>query len=52
MTGVLREYRSFGRPVRLMVLNQFTINLGFYMLSRTSRCTCRANSRWPGGWSG
>lgn len=32
MTGVLREYRSFGRPVRLMVLNQFTINLGFYML--------------------
>ncbi|WP_459112858.1 MFS transporter [Saccharopolyspora rosea] len=28
----VRQYRSFDRTVRLLVLNQFTINLGFYML--------------------
>ncbi|WP_436499680.1 MDR family MFS transporter [Actinokineospora sp. HUAS TT18] len=32
MTGIVTQFRSFGRPVRLLVLNQFTINLGFYML--------------------
>lgn len=32
MTGVISQYRSFGKPVRLLGLNQFTINLGFYML--------------------
>lgn len=32
MTGVIGQYRSFGKPVRLLGLNQFTINLGFYML--------------------
>ncbi|RUQ02446.1 MFS transporter, partial [Microbacterium sp. HSID17254] len=26
------RYRSFDRPVRLLLLNQLTINLGFYML--------------------
>ena len=29
---VLERYRSFDRPVRLLLLNQLTINLGFYML--------------------
>lgn len=28
----LAQYRSFPRPVRLLLLNQLTINLGFYML--------------------
>jgi MFS family permease len=32
VTGVLAQYRSFDTPVRLLGLNQFTINLGFYML--------------------
>ena len=26
------QYRSFSRPVRLLLLNQLTINVGFYML--------------------
>lgn len=30
--GVLARYRSFERPVQLLLLNQLTINLGFYML--------------------
>ena len=30
--GVLARYRSFDRPVQLLLLNQLTINLGFYML--------------------
>ncbi|WHT20570.1 MFS transporter [Crossiella sp. CA-258035] len=29
---VLTQYRSFPRPVRLLLVNQLTINLGFYML--------------------
>lgn len=29
---VLDRYRSFDRPVQLLLLNQLTINLGFYML--------------------
>lgn len=29
---VLDRYRSFERPVQLLLLNQLTINLGFYML--------------------
>ncbi|MBB4676016.1 MFS transporter [Crossiella cryophila] len=29
---VLSQYRSFPRPVRLLLVNQLTINLGFYML--------------------
>ncbi|AHH98188.1 MFS transporter [Kutzneria viridogrisea] len=32
MNRILAQYRSFGLPVRLLLLNQFTINLGFYML--------------------
>ncbi|PXY25404.1 MDR family MFS transporter [Prauserella muralis] len=32
MTDVLRQFRSFDRPVQLLALNQFTINIGFYML--------------------
>lgn len=32
MIAALRQYRSFDRPVRLLVLNQFAINLGFYLL--------------------
>ena len=29
---ILERYRSFERPVQLLLLNQLTINLGFYML--------------------
>lgn len=32
MKDLVRQYRSFGRPSRLLMVNQFTINLGFYML--------------------
>lgn len=32
MRGVLGQFGSFGRPVRLLLINQFGINLGFYML--------------------
>lgn len=32
MTNALRQFRTFDRPVRLLMLNQFTINVGFYML--------------------
>ncbi|MGW3958516.1 MFS transporter [Amycolatopsis sp. NPDC005003] len=32
MTSLLSRYRSFDRPARLLMLNQLTINLGFYML--------------------
>ena len=32
MIGVLREFRSFGRPIQLLQINQVGINLGFYML--------------------
>ncbi len=32
MTGTLAQLRSFNRPVRLLMVNQLTINLGFYML--------------------
>jgi MFS family permease len=32
MPHILRQTRSFNRPVRLLLLNQFGINLGFYML--------------------
>ncbi len=30
--AVVREFRSFGWPSRLLMINQFGINLGFYML--------------------
>ena len=30
--GAVREFRSFGWPSRLLMINQFGINLGFYML--------------------
>ncbi|MFF5445559.1 MFS transporter [Streptomyces sp. NPDC012888] len=32
MTGVLTQLRGHPRSVRLLMVNQFTINLGFYML--------------------
>ncbi|KUI30301.1 MFS transporter [Mycobacterium sp. IS-1496] len=32
MTGVLTQFRSFGWPSRMLMINQFGINLGFYML--------------------
>lgn len=32
MAQLLNRYRSFDRPVRLLLLNQFAINLGFFML--------------------
>ncbi len=32
MKRLLAQYRSFDRPIRLLLLNQFTINLGFFML--------------------
>ena len=28
----IAQFRSFDRPVRLLVINQFGINIGFYML--------------------
>ncbi|MFD9726076.1 MFS transporter [Streptomyces sp. NPDC059072] len=32
MAGTIAQVRSHGRSVRLLMVNQFTINLGFYML--------------------
>ncbi|REK88764.1 MFS transporter [Streptomyces inhibens] len=32
MKGMLRQVRSYERSVQLLMANQFTINLGFYML--------------------
>ncbi|SDM13476.1 Predicted arabinose efflux permease, MFS family [Nonomuraea maritima] len=32
MRGLLREFRSFDRPIQLLQINQAGINLGFYML--------------------
>ena len=32
MRSVIAEFRSFGWPSRLLMINQFGINLGFYML--------------------
>lgn len=32
MRRALAQYRSFGRPVQLLLLNQLSINIGFYML--------------------
>jgi MFS family permease len=32
VTGLLTQVRSFDRPVQLLLVNQLTINLGFYML--------------------
>lgn len=32
MRQVLTRFHSFDRPVQLLLLNQFTINVGFYML--------------------
>jgi MFS family permease len=29
---MLRQFRTFGRPVQLLLLNQLVINIGFYML--------------------
>jgi hypothetical protein len=30
--GALRQFASFGWPSRMLMINQFGINLGFYML--------------------
>ncbi|MBO4207162.1 MFS transporter [Micromonospora echinofusca] len=32
MTATIRQFRSFNRPVQLLLVNQLTINVGFYML--------------------
>jgi MFS family permease len=32
MRNALRQFRSFDRPSQVLMLNQFSINLGFYML--------------------
>lgn len=32
MKGLLTQVRSYERSVQLLMVNQFTINLGFYML--------------------
>ncbi len=32
MTDLIGQVRSFNRPVQLLLLNQLTINIGFYML--------------------
>jgi predicted MFS family arabinose efflux permease len=32
VTGTLAQIRSFSRPVQLLLVNQLTINIGFYML--------------------
>lgn len=32
MTGTIAAFRTFDRPSQMLMVNQFTINLGFYML--------------------
>ncbi|WP_327582337.1 MFS transporter [Nonomuraea sp. NBC_00507] len=32
MKGTVAQVRSFNRPIRLLMVNQLTINIGFYML--------------------
>ncbi|MEU3767853.1 MFS transporter [Amycolatopsis keratiniphila] len=32
MTGFVKRFRSFDRPSKVLMVNQFTINVGFYML--------------------
>ncbi|MCA1672095.1 MAG: MFS transporter, partial [Actinobacteria bacterium] len=32
MRQLVAQFRSFDRPSRLLMVNQFTINVGFYML--------------------
>ena len=32
VTNIFQQFRSFDRPVQLLLLNQFSINVGFYML--------------------
>lgn len=32
MSGLLTQFRSFGRPSQVLMLNQFSINVGFFML--------------------
>lgn len=32
MTGLWTQFRSFDRPSQVLMVNQFTINVGFYML--------------------
>ena len=32
MIDVTRQFRTFDRPSQILMVNQFTINLGFYML--------------------
>ncbi|NUS43586.1 MAG: MFS transporter, partial [Mycobacteriaceae bacterium] len=32
MTDILAEFRTFDRPARMLMVNQFAINLGFYLL--------------------
>ena len=32
MRRIYRSFRSFDRPSQVLMVNQFTINLGFYML--------------------
>jgi hypothetical protein len=37
-TGMLGQIRTYDRSVQLLLLNQFTINLGFYMLIAVPGC--------------
>lgn len=30
--GLLSQFRSYNRPSRMLMINQFGINIGFYML--------------------
>ncbi|GAA1820040.1 MFS transporter [Luedemannella flava] len=32
MTGAIAQARTFSRPTKVLLINQFTINIGFYML--------------------
>ncbi|VAZ70404.1 hypothetical protein LAUMK4_05606 [Mycobacterium persicum] len=32
MMGIVAQFRSFNHPSRVLMVNQFAINVGFYML--------------------
>ena len=32
MTALVAQFRSFDRPAQVLMVNQFSINIGFYML--------------------
>lgn len=51
MKGMLTQVRSYERSVQLLMANQFTINLGFYMLMPYLAAHLSGRWAWPAGWS-